>query len=220
MTGTTSAHNGSAGAGPEGQVPAAHGDPAADPATDRSGRRRRRTGSDRPSALAAVGQRGFGAGQFLVALGILAVYIGSMWLMFEHSGDSDLQWDREIYLFTGFEAIVFVAAGAIFGTRIQRASVDAAQEETRQAREDLGAERQRADRARQLEEATATFIMALKAYGDSLPPGTEENEYAADSSPDLVGPRGRNRAGTPATSSGEMGYAIKLAEQLFSPGRR
>ncbi|XVU27305.1 hypothetical protein ACQPZJ_09765 [Actinoplanes sp. CA-054009] len=48
------------------------------------------------------------------------------------------QWDRLVFLFGGFEALVFAAAGALFGTGVQRA-------QTAQAQETASRERDRAD---------------------------------------------------------------------------
>jgi hypothetical protein len=185
------------------------------------GRRRRSRGAepDWEARLDAFSRLGFTAAQFVVALCILGLYIGSMWLMFLHRDDR--QWDRMVYLFTGFEAIVFVAAGAIFGTRVQRASVEAANEQTRRAREDLGVERERAARAAKLEEATANFIRALKAYESEDPPGAENGQEREDNDgEDRIGPRGDiGRTTAPASRSG-LSFAIKLAEDFFPQGRR
>jgi hypothetical protein len=172
---------------------------------------------DGEARRAATGQVSISVPQFLVALCILTVYIASMWLMFQHRADA--QWDRMVYLFTGFEAIGFVAIGAIFGTRIQRASVDAAHEQSRQAREDLHAERARADRAAQLEEAAATFIKALKAFDDEEPPSTG-NGQPSGTSADRIGQRGSDVSTAPTAGSGGLSFAIKLAEDLFPQGRR
>ncbi len=73
---------------------------------------------------------------------------------------SDHQWDRLIYLFGGLEAVVFAAAGALFGTSVQRGSlVDArkdasdARQEARTARADAEAHGAQAEKGRALAEA-------------------------------------------------------------------
>jgi hypothetical protein len=217
MTDTTSAH-----ADPAATSPAQTGTEPR-PTSGRGGRaKRRNAGQDgrRPDGgrgLAATGQVSFDVAQFLVALCIVGLYIASMWLMFEHRADP--RWDRMVYLYTGFEAIVFVAAGAIFGTRIQRASVVAAHEQSQQAREDLHAERARADRAAQLEEAAAAFIKALRAFEDEEPPSTG-NEQEPGTSADRIGKRGSDASTVPTAGRGGLSFAIKLAEELFPQGRR
>ena len=163
--------------------------------------------------------------QFFVAFCIIGVYVASMWLMMQHRGDPAPEWDRLVFLFTGFEAIVFVAAGAIFGTRVQRASVEAAQEQSRQAREDLGAEQERAARAAELEESTATFLKALKAlkaYADAEPQSTSNGQASVTTPghPGRAAGRGPDGSTVPLVGDGGLDFAIKLAEELFSPGRR
>jgi hypothetical protein len=199
MTDTTSAHADSAVAAP---APPGQGGPGPKPAAGR-GRRKKPDGAS------------FDVAQFLVALLVLGVYVASMWLMFQHRADP--QWDRMVYLFTGFEAIVYVAAGVIFGTRIQRASVEAAHEQSRQAREDMRAQRERGDRAAQLDEATATFIKVLKAYENEEPMSTGNGE--ASGAADRIGQRGHDAGTEPADARGGLSFAIKLAEELFPQGR-
>lgn len=160
--------------------------------------------------------------QFSVAFLIICVYIASMWLMTQHRGDPAPQWDRLVFLFSGFEAIVFVAAGAIFGTRVQRASVEAAQEQSRQAREDLGAERKRAARADKLEESTADFVQALRAYAAVGSQGTGNGQppITIPGHPGRTAARGPDGSEVPITSDNGLNYAIWLAEYFFSPSRR
>jgi hypothetical protein len=161
-------------------------------------------------------QLGFAILQVIAALAVLAAYGLSMWVMFKYRGDP--HWDRMVYLFTGFEAIVFAAAGLIFGTRIQRASVEAAHEQSRQAHEDLNAARKRADRADELEEATANYIKALRAYegGQSQSAGNGQASY---DSPDLIGPRGNDGDTVPKNDNSRPSFALKLAEEFFPQGR-
>src|ERR1700760_4790950 len=134
-------------------VPAAPDASRGTPESSTQGRRQRRRPERNDMREGRKGCDWQGIAQFFAAFCIIGVYVASMWLMVRDSNDPGPQWDRLVFLFTGFEAIVFVAAGAIFGTRVQRASVEAAQEESRQAREDLGAEQERAARADELEES-------------------------------------------------------------------
>lgn len=60
---------------------------------------------------------------------------------------SDSHWDRLIFLFTGLEALVFAGAGALFGTAVQRGTVEAAQQSAATAQEQAETERTRADNA-------------------------------------------------------------------------
>lgn len=67
----------------------------------------------------------------------------------------DPAWDRLVFLFSGYEAIVFAAAGALFGTRIQRGMVqlaqrnaDAATDQAQAAQQQVIAERTQTEQAR------------------------------------------------------------------------
>jgi hypothetical protein len=116
----------------------------------------------------------------VVALGLLAWFYAFMVTHVE--GIGDLEWTRRREILTGVEAIVFAAAGFLFGSQVQRqaqgARVDAAKEKAadarRQARrEELKAERertsaessrQRSARAeREAGELAAAFLTAQEA---------------------------------------------------------
>ena len=64
----------------------------------------------------------------VVLIGLFVVFIGVLVALRDSA-----QWDRLVYLFGGFEALVFAAGGALFGTGIQRAqTVKAEQSAQRQ----------------------------------------------------------------------------------------
>lgn len=84
----------------------------------------------------------------------------------------DPSWDRLVFLFSGFEAIVFAAAGALFGTRIQRGTVQLAQRRAEDAVEQAGAARvqvtdERARTAKAREDAEAAQVWARQAQTES-----------------------------------------------------
>jgi hypothetical protein len=168
------------------------------------------------------------AAQFIVAMAILAGYGWSLYLMFQHSGKAGSEeWDRMVYLFSGFEAIVFVAAGVIFGTRVQRASVEEARERSRrtdewfqQAREDADAERERAD---QTAEAVTVFIKTLKAIQLQLsrqPVPDGNGNGSAAMSGNLAGAYGVNDPSAPTAGGIDLSSIIQLAEEVLPQGRR
>jgi hypothetical protein len=69
-----------------------------------------------------------------VAIALLVIFIATIGVMFLLRADPN--WDRLVYMFGGLEAIVFAAAGALFGTTVQRGAVTTARAEAEQARDD------------------------------------------------------------------------------------
>jgi hypothetical protein len=156
--------------------------------------------------------------QLAVAVCLMCIYIATLWVMFLYRGDK--QWDRMVYLFSGYEAVVFVAVGAIFGTRIQRASVDSAHEQSRQAREDLTAERERADNAARVEDSAAALATALQVYLRQKAASTA-NANGTDAQEGRQGARGRqDAAGSFSEVDPGLALLAQLADELFPPRRR
>ena len=78
------------------------------------------------------------------------------------------QWDRLIFLFGGLEALVFAAAGAFFGTGVQRAH-------TVQAQQVANQERQRAD-ANESDAVHGQAVAAMVRAKTDNPRGGEGQE--------------------------------------------
>src|ERR1700724_2085148 len=117
-----------------------------------------------------------------VAVGVMVVYIAALWVLFVYR--SDKNWDRMVYLLSGFEAIVFVAVGAIFGTTVQRSSVDAANAHAQQARTEARAASKRADAA-----------VTQGASGQALAAGVRSYANARLNSTATAGGAGESRHG-------------------------
>jgi hypothetical protein len=79
------------------------------------------------------------------AIALIAVYIAMLAFLVTMRGDK--QWDRLVYLLSGFEALVFTGAGALFGTTIQRSNIATARADAADAKQIAQAERNRADLA-------------------------------------------------------------------------
>jgi hypothetical protein len=77
----------------------------------------------------------------------------------------DTDWDRLVYLLGGFEAIVFTAAGWVFGTTVQRSKVAAAEGARDQAREDATNARASEEVARTERDAVRTDAERGRALG-------------------------------------------------------
>lgn len=128
----------------------------------------------------------------IVAVGLvmaLLVFILTLVLL-----RNDPQWDRLLYLFTGLEAIVFVAAGALFGTRIERQrSADA-----ESARDEAVSRARRLEGESHAGRALAAFIRAgaIKAADEWVPQRGGE----------------RSAVGAPLTDYGAL---LTVVDELF-----
>jgi hypothetical protein len=130
---------------------------------------------------------------------------------------ADPHWERLLTLYQGFEALVLTAAGAIFGTVVQRGTVNDARAETASARAQAQAAQERAEKAR--EQATAASGAA--ARGEALAGsvdavlgaavGAASRRVAAGTEP-LRGPT-RGTARQPAPE--ELAALAALARTLF-----
>lgn len=139
------------------------------------------------------GSRGHDRVQVVVAIGLIGLYVTGLWVMFQYRNDR--QWDRMVYLFSGYEAIVLVAVAAIFGTRIQRASVESVAENAQHAREDLASERHRSHGATERAARASALATAVKGYAAW---------QAQEQDPDSTAPRER-----PGARGGGSGHAAQ-----------
>jgi len=152
----------------------------------------------------------------IIAVAVLAIYVTALYVMFRYRADAN--WDRMVYLVTGYEAIVFVAVGALFGTTVHRASVHAAHVQERQARADARSERERADAAVSRSERGGALVASVRALAESRsksqtrpapPRGNGER-------PGIRGgdPAARGAAG-PGPGDPDLDFLIQLCNELF-----
>jgi uncharacterized membrane protein YcjF (UPF0283 family) len=140
-----------------------------------------------------LGRMEKGAALVLIALFVLFIIV---MIVLRDSA----QWDRLAYLFAGFEALVFAAAGALFGTSVQRA-------QTVQAQQDAQRQEARAD----ANESDAQHGRALAA----MVRAKHDNAAAAE---------GEGRGGRPdltRAAGAEPGIAelARVVEELFPRAR-
>ena len=68
-----------------------------------------------------------------MALGVVITWIGLLgWLTF-HTEKPDIEWSRLLTVLSSLEAVAFAAAGALFGTTVQKRRVQEAQEQAQKA---------------------------------------------------------------------------------------
>lgn len=145
---------------------------------------------------------------------------------------SDPSWDRLVFLFAGYEALVFAAAGAFFGTRIQRSTTRLAQENAAAATEraedaqqqvkeerDATAQARAAAEAAQEQERQArdeTVKHAVAAEAGRSLAAAIEGEVAPDVTAAEGGRRGaREGAGGPPATDPAVLRIATLARRLF-----
>ncbi|SDE85000.1 hypothetical protein SAMN05421636_10840 [Pricia antarctica] len=76
---------------------------------------------------------GFGLITYVIAIGVLIAYGFFIHFLTGRAGAEEPEWSRLIYLFSGVEAIVFAAAGFLFGREVNRKRAKNAEEEKKQA---------------------------------------------------------------------------------------
>ena len=153
----------------------------------------------------------------IVAVAVMVIYVGALCLMFMYRADAN--WDRMVYLITGYEAIVFVAVGALFGTTVHRASVHAAHVQEHQARADARSERERADAAVSRSERGGALAASVRAFAEAR--SKSQTRPAAprgngERPPGMRGgdPAARGPAG-PGPGDPELDFLIQLCDELF-----
>lgn len=70
---------------------------------------------------------------YAIAIGILIAYGFFIHFLIGKADAKEPDWSRLIYLFSGVEAIVFAAAGFLFGREVNRKRAENAEEEKKQA---------------------------------------------------------------------------------------
>jgi F0F1-type ATP synthase membrane subunit b/b' len=143
----------------------------------------------------------------LVAFGVL---VG--WMLITAKTTNGILWDRQLYIYTSVEAIVFAAAGALFGLEVKRQQVTGAERRADasadRAAEALKSERlaaTEAERARALAAATRGAIAASR------------DAAAADSQAADVPGAARSPAGGRAAPDVALTALGNIADELFPP---
>ncbi|KKL57828.1 hypothetical protein LCGC14_2231500, partial [marine sediment metagenome] len=70
---------------------------------------------------------------YIIAIGVMIAYGFFIYFLIGKVGAEDPDWSRLIYLFSGVEAIVFAAAGFLFGREVNRKRAENAEEEKKRA---------------------------------------------------------------------------------------
>jgi hypothetical protein len=112
--------------------------------------------------------------QLAVAVLVMVGYALFIVLLVQRRGDD--HWDRLVYLFSGFEAIVFAAAGMVFGTTVQRDQLHTARQEAAAAKEEAARNAQDAHHL----QALSMLIEAKMGTDDQQAPDSTVNSDVAE----------------------------------------
>src|SRR5262245_24378171 len=102
--------------------------------------------------------KGFG---LIAAITVLAAWLGLLYWLILHTSATDAEWARLLVVLGSLEAVAFGAAGALFGTTIQRQRVQEAQERAEKAEG-------RAEKAEETASATAAAATNGKALAAAV----------------------------------------------------
>ena len=72
---------------------------------------------------------------YIIAVAILIAYGFFIYYLLGKVGGDEREWSRSIFLFSGVEAIVFAAAGFLFGREVNRKRAENAEEDRKRAEE-------------------------------------------------------------------------------------
>ncbi len=128
-----------------------------------------------------------GLALYVAIAALLAWLVFTVYLLFQVNSD-ELAWTRIAWVFASVEAIAFAAAGALFGTAVQRENVERAEDRATTAEEVAESNRDHATKGRVL----AASLQAEAADGDSYRGGAQP--MRGDSADDDADPVVRHAA--------------------------
>lgn len=174
--------------------------PAAEPVGD--GGRSRTSDAGSPAAAGGTSrvQTFITVAPVMAALVLIVLFIAFLAVLYVDRGDEN--WDRMIFLLAGLEAIVFAGAGALFGTTVQRGTVQAARQDAAEAKADAAVARTRA------EETTADATAGVALY-------RVVQEKAAAAAPAAAGQGARPREGVAQPADADLAELAAIARALF-----
>lgn len=158
------------------------------------------------SRLAQTNAALWGAVIVLLAFGGLVV-----WMLGQRS-TNDIAWSRLTYVYGSVEAIVFAAAGALFGTQVQRQSVKAS--DNQRERAEGRADQAEAEQKRLAIDATRGQALAASVRGMYTAASSQSRQDRGGSVRGDLGPAARTPPGTePETVA--LAQLRAVADELF-----
>lgn len=121
-----------------------------------------------------------GLALYVAIAALVAWLVFTVYLLFQVNSD-ELAWTRIAWVFASVEAIAFAAAGALFGTAVQRENVERAEDRATTAEEVAESNRDHATKGRvlaaslQADAAGAAPPGGVRAFGGDDPGGTSSD---------------------------------------------
>ena len=153
----------------------------------------------------------------LIAFGGLVV-----WMITNARSASELVWQRQAYIYGSVEAVVFAAAGALFGTQVKREQVAKAEERVTQAEEEA-TEAKKSERISATDAANGrTQAAAIRGIAAAQAAQREAGTVPGEDVPGSRAPGPRGPGGTTADGSDlALAALVHVADELFpAPGRQ
>ncbi|HVE91853.1 MAG TPA: hypothetical protein VNE62_06100 [Actinomycetota bacterium] len=146
----------------------------------------------------------------LIGLAILVGFAALMRYMLQRTGLPDPEWSRSIYLYGTAEAVVFAAAGALFGREVNRQRAETAEDRAKSAETRADTEALRALQNTQDAAGGRALATAVRAeFGSKGAP--DMGVSRGDPSLFAEGDVGTTRADQPSTAT----RLLRLAQALF-----
>ncbi len=119
----------------------------------------------------------------IAAVAVLIVWLGMLWWLILHTDAAEVTWARWLTVLASLEAVAFAAAGAIFGTTVQRERVAKAESRAAKAEDDAKGSAKEAANGRALAEAVKSRARAQPAPASAG--GIERTSRSTGDAPQL-----------------------------------
>jgi hypothetical protein len=115
----------------------------------------------------------------IIACVVLAAFTAFVWYMITQHSDAEIAWSRLAWLFSSVEAIAFGAAGAVFGSNIQRGRAEKAESAAERNADDAAKGRALAASIKADDPGKPTAGSGLESLGPTRQTGTTADNLAA-----------------------------------------
>lgn len=140
------------------------------------------------------------------ALILIAAWLAFLGVLALNTDATELTWTRLFSVLTSLEAVVFAAAGALFGTTVQRQRVEDARQEASDAKKEASEAKDEAATNAQAAANGRALAESIKARGEAAGGGGQ----------DASGRRRRSGEGAGAAgAASEVAELVAMARRLF-----
>jgi hypothetical protein len=152
---------------------------------------------------------------FWLAVAILVAFAGFMFLMLRQIATDENTWNRWLFIYGGVEAIVFAAAGYLFGREVHRERAEVAEELAETATDDLRVANEARLQAEQQEAETLARAQALVTVAKAERAAAVDQSDASRAANKRENGSDDARAATDAVA---LDRIVAVADELFPRG--